>query len=97
MNLEDQFRLYVGAYYGVLEMDEYDLKVYVLQNIEKIIRDFIKTYSLSSFSYQKEAEMVEKLPLKRKLQDSLIVLNQINAPLELTLLIRKRLKELEKI
>ena len=30
MSLEDQFRYLVGAYYGVMEMDEYDLKVYIL-------------------------------------------------------------------
>ncbi len=97
MNLEDQFRLYVGAYYGISEMDEYDLKVYILKDIENIIRDFVKTYPLTSFSYQKEALKLEKLSLKRKLQDSLIVLNQMNAPLELVLLVRARLKELASI
>ena len=35
--LIDQFKTYVGAYYGVNSMDEYDLKVYVLKEIEKEI------------------------------------------------------------
>ena len=95
MNLEDEFRLLVGAYYGVLEMDEYQSKVYILKEIEDDIRNFVKTYPFSHFDYQREINIIEKLPLKRKLQDSLILLNRINAPLELTLLMRKKLEELE--
>ena len=33
MTLEDEYRYLVGAYYGIIEMDEYDLKVYILQDI----------------------------------------------------------------
>ena len=95
MNLEDEFRLLVGAYHGVLEMDEYQSKVYILKEIEDDIRNFVKTYPFSHFDYQKEINNIEKLSLNRKLQDSLIVLNRMNAPIELTLLVRKKLKELE--
>ena len=34
MVLDDTFRYLVGAYYGICEMDEYDLKEYVLKDIE---------------------------------------------------------------
>ena len=34
MTKEDVFRNYIGAYYGVRLMDEYDLKAYTLKNIE---------------------------------------------------------------
>ena len=30
--LENQFKLLVGGYFGVLELDNYDLKVYILKN-----------------------------------------------------------------
>ncbi len=41
MKLEDQFKLLVGGYYGVRSLDEYDLKVYILKDIENYIRNFI--------------------------------------------------------
>lgn len=96
MSLEDQYRYLVGAYYGVTEMDEYDLKVYILKDIENYIKDFISVYPIANFDYRKEAEKIEvEVSLKTKLQDSLLVLNKINGPLDLTLMIKKRLKELK--
>ncbi len=94
MNLEDQFRLLVGGYYGVLEMDEYDLKLYVLEDIEDYIRNFIRLNPIDDFDYKEEAKKIEDIPLKRKLQDALIVLNKMNGSIELVLLIKKRLKQI---
>ena len=37
MSLEETFACYVGAYYGVREMDEYQLKEYVLHDLEHLI------------------------------------------------------------
>lgn len=96
MDLEDQFKLLVLAYYGVCYLDEYDLKVYVLRDIENYIRDFIKTNSTKKYNYREMAEIFEKeASLKTKLQDALLILHQINAPLELVLLVKKRIKMLE--
>lgn len=94
MSLEDQFRLLVGAYYGVVEMDEFGTNSFILKQIEDYIKDFIKINPIQNFDYIKESSIVNELPLKRKLQDSLIILNKINGPLELILLIKKRLREL---
>lgn len=96
MSLEDQYRYLVGAYYGVIEMDEYDLKVYVLKDIENYIKDFVEVYPIDNFNYRKEAQKIEdEVSLKTKLQDALLVLNKINGPIELTLMIKKRLKEIK--
>ena len=43
MERENLFNLYVEAYFGVREMDEYDLKEYVLKDIENYIKDFVYT------------------------------------------------------
>lgn len=95
MELEDQYKYLVGAYYGIIEMDEYDLKVYVLKDIENYIKDFVHTNPINNFNYRKQAETIEKeMSLKTKLQDALLVLNKIDGPLELILLIKKRLKEI---
>ena len=80
MNLEDTFRYMVGAYYGVSEMDEYDLKEYILKDIEEYITQFIKENPIKNFDYKKEASEVESnRELKTKLQDSLVVLPKVNA------------------
>jgi len=96
MTLENEYKLLVSGYYGVAEIDEYSSKVYVLKDIENYIKDFIKQYPLPNYDYSGIALELEKLPLKTKLQDSLLILNKVKAPLELTLLIRNRLNEMKK-
>lgn len=95
MNLENEFRLLVSGYFGVSEMDEYSSKEYVLNEIENYIKEFINHYSFINYDYRKIAEEIENTSLKNKLQDSLLVLNRIKAPLELTLLIRRKINELK--
>ena len=95
MNLDDTFRYMVGAYYGIAELDEYDLKEYVLKDIEEYIVEFIKQNPIKKFNYKEEAMMVEKdRSLKTKLQDSLVLLPKINASTELILIVKARLKRI---
>ncbi len=96
MTPEENYKLLVGAYYGVTEMDEYSLKVYILKQIEDTIKDFIsRNPSLKLDFYQIAKSIEDELPLKTKLQDSLIILNKIHAPLELILLVKNKLEELK--
>lgn len=93
--LIDTFRYLVGAYYGVSEMDNYDLKEYILKDIELYIKDFIKDNPIPHFNYEQESSKVDnELSLKTKLQDSLLVLPKVNAPMELILLVKARIKEI---
>jgi hypothetical protein len=95
MDLRDTFRYMVGAYYGISEMDEYELKEYILKDIEEYIIQFIKENPIKDFDYVKEARDVEeKRELKTKLQDSLVVLPKVNASTELILLVKARLKKI---
>lgn len=94
MELEDQFRYFVGGYYGVALMDEYELKEYVLKDIEKYIREFIEENPINNFNYIEEANLIkEKVNRKVKLQDALLVLNKINASMDLIFLIKDKLKK----
>ena len=43
ISLIEQFKILVSGYYGITEMDEYDLKVYLLKDIENYIRDFFES------------------------------------------------------
>lgn len=96
MNLEDQFQYLIGGYYGVSSMDEYELKVYILKEIEDYIRQFVAENPIPNFDYFHEAQLIEeRLSLRTKLQDSLLVLHHINAPMELVLMIKAKLKSLD--
>ena len=90
INLRDRLNLLVEAYYGILEMDEYELKVYEAKKIEEEIKNFVKEYNINDFDYE---YVKDNISLRTKLQSLLIVLNENNGPIELILLIKKRLKE----
>ena len=97
MELENQFRYMVGGYYGVLLMDEYPLKEYMLKEIEEYIRDFVEENPIEHFDYRKEAKKIkENVSDKTKLQDALLVLNKMNAPMDLVFMIKARLKKYSK-
>lgn len=97
MEIENVFRYLVGGYYGVSLMDEYPLKEFVLNDIEKYIREYIMENPIDEFDYEKEALMIKDSVSDRvKLQDALLVLNRMKGSMDLVFLIKRRLKELEK-
>ena len=62
-------------------------------DIENYIRDFIEVNPIDDFDYLSESEFIQdKVPNKNKLQDSLLVLNKVKAPMDLVLLVKQRLK-----
>ena len=90
IDLRDRLNLLVEAYYGMMEMDEYELKVYEAKKIKDEIDNFVKEYNINDFDYE---YVKDNISLRTKLQSLLIVLNKNNGPMELILLIKKRLKE----
>lgn len=98
MELENQYKLLVLGYCGMMYLDDYDLKVYILKDIEEYIRVFIKNNPIKDFDYKNMALKYESESSKKiKLQDTLIVLHKIKAPMEVILLVKKYLKEEEEI
>lgn len=94
--LIDEFRYLTGAYYGMKELDEYDLKEYILKDIENYIKDFVNTNKIKNFDYKKETEEIEeKRELITKFQDLLLILPKIDAPMELTQLVKQKLRKLK--
>ena len=96
MELGNQYKLLVLGYYGMMYLDDYDLKVYILKDIEEYIKAFIKNNPIKDFDYKEMALKYESESSKKtKLQDTLIVLHKIKAPVEVILLVKKHLKEEE--
>ena len=97
MELENQFRYLVGGYYGVMLMDEYPLKEYILKDIEDYIKNIINENRIDNYDYREEAlKIKDKMSDKVKLQDALLVLNMIDGPMDLVFLIKERLKKYSK-
>ena len=95
MNAKDTYRYLIGAYYGVEEIDEYKTKEYILREIEDYIDNFLEE-NIIDFDIEEEKKDVEKnVLLYTKLHDALIVLPKIKAPIELTLLVKDKIKELK--
>jgi hypothetical protein len=96
MTLKDTYRYLIGAYFGVQEMDEYVTKEYVLKDIEEYINSFLNDNPID-FSIEEEKKDVEdNVSLYVKLHDALIVLPKINAPLDLVLLVKDKIREMKK-
>ncbi len=92
MTLDDEYKLLVGAYYGVKYLDEYELKEYLLSDIRNYIKEFLKNNKISNYK-EKEEKYEKELSKKTKLQNALIVLQNMNASVEVVLLIRKHIKD----
>ena len=94
MSNKDTYRYLIGAYYGISEMDEYSTKEYILKEIRDYIENFINNNYID-FDMEKEKEDVDKnVSLDVKLHDALLVLPKIDAPIDLILLVKGKIKDL---
>ena len=83
MDLLDVYKYLIGGYYGVSLIDEYELKVYVLKDIEKYINDWLESNDLGDVDIDEINNEVNSLDEVEKLQDAMLVLHQIDGPLDL--------------
>ena len=95
MKYDDRIKYMLSGYFGIKKMDEYSRKLFVLNDVEKYIKDYLKYNKVEGFDYYALANEIEKTSLKEKLQDSLILLNEMDGPIDLTLMIKLKVKELK--
>lgn len=93
MDIENRYKYLIGAYYGIHLMDNYDLKEYIIKEIKEYIEEFEQTNNIKEI--KNKHEEYSKLSDKVKLQDLLIVLNKINGPIDLILLVKQKIKEID--
>ncbi len=95
MKYDDRFKYLVGGYYGIKTMDEYPSKLFILKEAEDYIKEYVRL-SNDACDYKSIAEDIKTTEsLKEKLQDSLILLQDINGPIELVLMIKLKIKEIK--
>ena len=97
MTIEDVYRYMISGYFGVMEMDSYKLKEYVLADIKQYIKDYMEQNPSNNFNLDEEVENIkDNVPVKTKLQHALLLLNKMdNAPMDLILDIKHRLKTIK--
>ena len=94
MNEEEinHYKTIVGAYYGVILMDEYPLKAYVLKNLENLGNNYCQNKNINSEEIKKFVS--QKVAKKVKLQDDLYILNELDEDKELLHLIKRKIREI---
>ena len=87
------YRYLVGGYFGVSMIDEYPIKEYVLIDILNYIKDYKSTNNIDidEFEYIKD-----NYSDRTKLQDALLLLNKMEASMDLVLMVNNKLKSLGK-
>ena len=95
MDLLDVYKYLIGGYYGVSLIDEFELKVYVLKEIGNYINDWLEVNDLGNINIEDINNYVlDNTSEVEKLQDALLVLHQIDGPIDLILIIKQRIMKL---
>lgn len=89
----NNYKTILGAYYGVMLMDEYPLKAYILKNIENLRLNYLQNKNIPADLIK--SEVVNKVSKKTKLQDALYILNELDEDKELMHMIKRKIRELE--
>lgn len=92
MDLKDEYKILIGAYSGMMELDSYITKEYILESLKKLIIDFEKENDLD-FDSIKDSYL-KRVSLKTKLQDLLLVLNKNDGPMDLIIMVKQKLSDL---
>ncbi len=94
---DDDIKYMCSGFIGIKTLDEYPRKVYVLSDARNYIMEYVKDsnfidFDFDDFCYQMEREYTHL----EHLQDALLLLNRINGPMDLVLLIKPKIAELKR-
>ena len=96
MEFDDPYKYMISGYYGVETLDEYTDKLYLLKDIRKYIDNYLEENRIPGFDYEELNREIEKNTSEiDKLQDALILLNDMNAPMEASIIIRQKVNDLK--
>ena len=97
MEYDDPYKYMISGYYGIELLDEYKDKQYLLKDIRTYINNYLEDNKIEGFDYESLNDEIDKNRSELdKFQDALILLNDMNAPMEPRILIRNRIDELKR-
>lgn len=98
MKYDDPYKYMISGYYGIESLDEYDNKIYLLNDIRIYINDYLKDNRIADFNYEKLNEDIKNnTPLEHKLHDALLLLREMNGPTDVSITIMQKLAEMKRI
>lgn len=92
----DEIKYMVSGYLGVQTLDQYVKKVYLLKDMKDYISEVVRTNEITNFDFEALKDELRDIPLVDKLQDALIILNEMQAPMDIILLIKPMIKDLKR-
>ena len=92
----DEIKYMISGYLGVETIDQYVKKVYLLKDMRDYIFEVVESNEIQGFDFEKLKDELRDTPRVEKLQDSLIILNAMNAPMDIILMIKPLVKELKR-
>ena len=93
--LKDQYKLLLKAYKGINLLDEYNLKLYVLNDLKDYIDKFLISNNMNASDYYYLEDEINNESIKELLLSSVEVLNMIKGPIDLIILIKQKIKNKE--
>ena len=96
MKYKYPFNYMISGYYGISEIDDYDLKEYILKDVRDYIEKYIDEHFDDSIDYKLVAEVIDKeYTILEKLNDALLVLKDIDGPMELIIMVKRKIREIK--
>lgn len=93
----DPYNYMMSGYYGIELLDEYKDKQYLLKEVRNYINAYLEDNRIPDVDYEEINRKIEQNNTEiDKLQDALIVLNDIDAPMEASIIIRQKISDLKR-
>lgn len=97
MEFDDPYKYMISGYFGVELLDEYKDKQYLLKDIREYIDAYLEDNRIPNVDYEAIKNEIERNNTDiDKLQDALLLLNDMNAPMEASITIRQKISELKR-
>ena len=97
MEFDDPYKYMISGYYGIELLDEYKDKQYLLKDIREYINNYLEDNRIPNVDYEAIKNEIERNNTDiDKLQDALLLLNDMNAPMEASITIRQKISELKR-
>ena len=93
---DDDIKYMVSGYLGIKSLDDYERKVYILRDARKFIDAYVEDSDFENFEFDKYCDYIDKeYTYLEHLQDALLLINSMNGPVDLILLIKPKIAKLK--
>jgi len=97
MKYDDPYKYMISGYYGIELLDEYKDKIYLLNDIKRFIDSYLEDNRVEGFDYEALNSSIEKERTTiEKFQDALLLLHDMNGPMEVNIILRQKIEDLRK-